>query len=200
MNSNKLFLIFACSYNGGIIVNVKKVLIISIAMLVLFSSLSMASAGLFDFGSDEPDLITTDFDGFSMDVPSDLELNESDSLNGGHVLEDAVYDNGGTISFDELYSNPKYVHKSWDDENFTVSVILIDFKEDGYENTEDAVNENFANASLIDENDDFKTYNISCAYENTFAVAKENSGESVVIVSGEDRDLITDMISSLEFR
>jgi hypothetical protein len=184
---------------GGNLMKVKNVLIISVAMLVLISTLGMVSAGLFDFGSDEPAMVNKEFDGFSMDIPSDLELNESDSLNGGRVLENAVYDNGGTISFDELYSNPKYVHKSWDDENSTVSVILIDFKEDGYKNTEDAVKENFVNATLLDKNDDFKIYNTTDGSKGSFTAAKEKGDKSVVIVSGDDRDLITDMISSLKF-
>ena len=185
---------------GGIIMSAKNILVFSISMMILVSSLGMVSAGLFDFGSGESELADYDFDDFSMEVPADLEFNKTDSLNGGDVLEKAVADNGGTISFEELYASPEYVHSLWEDENSTISILLIDFKEDGYDDGEDAVRENFVNATLIDENNDVKTFNISDAYDNTFAVSKENGKDSVVIVTGQDRDMITEMISSLEFK
>jgi hypothetical protein len=150
--------------------------------------------------SDGTALINKDFDDFSMDVPGDLEFNKTDTLNGGRVLEDAVYDNGGFISFDDLYANPKYVHDCWEDENSTITIELFDLKEDGFKSLDDAVSENLANSSLIDDNNDIKTYNMSDSYGESFAVAKENDGKSVVIISGEDKDLITDMISTLEFK
>jgi len=180
--------------------NVKKILIYSIGMMILISSLGIVSAGLFDFGSGGSELASYDFDDFSMDVPADLELNKTDSLNGGDVLENAVANNGGTISFDELYSNPNYVHSIWQDENGTISVELIDLKEDGYDDGEDAVLENFVNSTLIDEQDDIKTFNVSGAYNDRFAVSKENGKDSVVVVTGQDRDLITEMISTVKFK
>lgn len=182
----------------------KKSIIFLLLLVTIISSLSVVSAGLFDFGSDTPELVNQDFGDFTMDVPSDLILNESTALNGKDVLENAVAENGGTISFDELDSNPKYNHPIWEDENSTITIEYIDCKEDQISDADEGVIQNYADAVFMDEADGISTYNMSDVYSGisneTFAVAKENPGNSVIIIIGQDKDLITEMANSIEFK
>jgi hypothetical protein len=119
-------------------------------------------------------------------------------------LEDAVAQNGGTISFEELDENPKYNHPIWEDENSTISIEYIDYKEDKIKDADDAVTQNYANASFMDESNDIRNYNMSEVYSyndgDTFAVTKENGDKGVVIIIGQDKDLITQMAESIKFK
>lgn len=55
--------------------DIKKILALTIIALALFSCMSAASAGLFDFLSGEMETHT--FGGFTLDIPSDSKVNEN---------------------------------------------------------------------------------------------------------------------------
>ena len=182
---------------------IKKIFLITAATLILFSCIASASAGWFDISFGGNELVNKDFGDFSLDVPSNFSAEERDSLNGRDMLLSAVANNGGQISFSELHSDPKNVHPKWDDENSTLTIEFIDCTEDKLPEADAAFNQLYANSSYIGENDGIKLYNLTKVYPNrngdTYAVAKENGGSTIVIIVGEDKDLITKMGNSVVF-
>ena len=81
--------------------DIKKILALTIIVLAVFSCMSVASAGLFDFlGGDDAKNTTLTFDGFTLSVPDNAKMvNNTTVQNGINFKEYGVEYNNGNDTF-----------------------------------------------------------------------------------------------------
>ena len=81
--------------------DIKKILALTIIVLAVFSCLSVASAGLFDFlGGGDAKNTTLTFDGFTLSVPDNAKMvNNTTVQNGINFKEYGVEYNNGNDTF-----------------------------------------------------------------------------------------------------
>ena len=145
------------------------------------------------------DVTNHDFKTFKMDVPNNAAFNESTHINGGDVLENAVADNGGSISWNELDSNPKYSHPEWRDDANNLTVEYIDCNEDSLSSHSNAMKEIYANSTLKENSGNLHIYDMSQVNgEGSYSVCRED-GKHIVIISGNDLELLKQMGESITF-
>ena len=71
--------------------NIKKVLLFTVVLMIAISSLSIVSAGLFDFGQEN----IINVGGNQFNIPSDFKLVKNDSwTNNGQNISQVLYKNG----------------------------------------------------------------------------------------------------------
>ncbi|RAP44443.1 MAG: hypothetical protein BZ136_08810 [Methanosphaera sp. rholeuAM74] len=170
----------------------KKIMFGVICALILTCGLSVAIA---------VDLTSHEFSNFKMDVPGNSNFNESTHMNGKDVLENAVANNGGSISFDELDSNPAYCHPEWRDDVNNFTVEYIDCSEDSLSSYSNAMKQLYADSSFKEDSGNIHIYDMSKVNgEGTFSVCRENDGKGIVIISGKDLDLLKQMGESITFK
>ena len=98
--------------------NIKKILVTSLALTMIVLSMSAVNAGFFDFLSDVPELSEQDFENFTMKVPVDSTFKESSSMNryDGDDSENAM----NFLSDD----SPEGSHPSWSDGNISIHYLI----------------------------------------------------------------------------
>lgn len=82
--------------------NIKKILALTIIVLAVFSCLSVASAGLFDFlGGDQAKNKTITFDTFTLSLPDNAKVTNNNHTNFGITFNEYVveYNNGKNDTF-----------------------------------------------------------------------------------------------------
>lgn len=162
-----------------------------LCLLIITCSLSMVVAA---------DLTSHDFNTFKMDVPSNASFTESTGLNGKDSLESAVASNGGSISFEELDSDPANNHPEWSDSSNSLSIQYIDCQEDGLSSYSNAMKQMYVNSSFKEDSGNLHIYDmIQVSGEGSYSVCRENDGKSIVIITGDDLELLKSMGESITF-
>ena len=168
-----------------------KILIGVICALIVICGLGVAVGA---------DLTSHDFKTFKMDVPSNSNFNESTYINGGDVLERAVANNGGSISVEEVESNPSYSHPYWTDDVNKISVHYIDCNADSLSSHSEAMKQMYAKSSFKEDSGNLHIYDMSEVNgDGSYSVCRDDNGRSIVIISGKDLDLLKQMGESITF-
>lgn len=146
------------------------------------------------------DLTSHDFSTFKMDVPSNATFTEDTSYNGKDSLESAVANNGGSISFEQLDSDPANTHPIWTDNVNDITIQYINCSEDALSSHSHAMKQMYVNSSFKEDSGNLHIYDMSKVNgEGSYSVCMENDGKSIVIISGKDLDLIKQMGETITF-
>lgn len=146
------------------------------------------------------DLTGHDFTLFKMDVPNDANISEDTAFNGKDVIEDAVRSNGGSIPVSELESDPANTHPEWTDDVNDISIQFIDCQEDKLSDHANAMKQMYANSTFKEDSGNLHIYDMSKVNgEGSYSVCVENDGKSIVVITGDDLDLLKQMGESVKF-
>ena len=146
------------------------------------------------------DLTGHDFTLFKMDVPNDANISEDTAFNGKDVLEDAIRSNGGSIPVSELESDPANTHPEWTDDVNDISIQFIDCQEDKLSDHANAMKQMYANSTFKEDSGNLHIYDMSKVNgEGSYSVCVENDGKGIVVITGDDLDLLKQMGESVEF-
>jgi hypothetical protein len=168
----------------------KKLLSI-LCVLMLLCGLSVVAAA---------DLTNHDFTTFKMDIPNDANLTEETGFNGKDVIENAVRSNGGSIPVSDLESDPANTHPVWTDNVNNISIQFINCEEDKLSNHANAMKQMYANSTFKEDSGNLHIYDMSkVSGEGSYGVCVENNGKSVVVITGDDLDLLKKMGESVKF-
>ncbi len=162
-----------------------------LCVLMIICGLSVVAAA---------DLTNHDFATFKMDVPNDANITEDTGFNGKDVIEDAVRSNGGSIPVSDLEADPASTHPVWNDDVNDISIEFINCEEDKLSDHATAMKQMYANSTFKEDSGNLHIYDMSKVNgEGSYSVCVENDGKSIVIISGEDLDLLKQMGESVKF-
>ena len=162
-----------------------------LCVLMIICGLSVVAAA---------DLTSHDFTTFKMDVPDDANITEDIGFNGQDVLEEAIRSNGGSIPVSELESDPAVTHPVWDDDVNDITIELINCEEDKLSDHANAMKQMYANSTFKEDSGNLHVYDMSkVSGEGSYSVCVENDGKSIVVITGDDLDLLKQMGESVKF-
>jgi len=179
--------------------NIKKILVTSLALTMIVLSMSAVNAGFFDFLSDVPELSEQDFENFTMKVPVDSTFKESSSMNryDGDDSENAM----NFLSDD----SPEGSHPSWSDGN--ISIHYFDYKDDGFSDYREVLSAQINSIAeiCIPENErqegDLHIFTAHPNDHDVYVVCKESNNKLIVLTdTNMNLDLLKEMGNSVKFK
>ena len=150
----------------------KKLLIASFCLVMLIACVSAS------------DLISEDFDNFTVDVPSDADFVQAAPA-GTQWTSDA---NGNLV--------PLSLNPYWADDNNGISLEYAD------KEYKSMMNERYNGSSLVSDEGNIHVFDISsCEYNNDcqYAVCVADGTHSTVIICGNDLDTLTEIAKTVKF-
>ena len=153
--------------------NMKKIILAALALFLLIACVSAS------------DLVSEDFENFTVDVPSDASFKE------GYPVGTAF---GGDSSGNLV---PQDANPYWFDDNIDIS---IDYADMDYQKLMD---KRFEGAKLSSEDGDIHVFDISdCknSDDKQYAVCIADKDQSSVIICGNDLDELNEMAKTVKFK
>lgn len=179
--------------------NIKKIFVISVALMMLVLSFNVVSAGFFDSLSGVPELSEQDFGNFSMNVPADSTFKEHSAMNR--------YDGGADDNAENFMFNdgPEGSHPAWSDGN--ISIDYFDYEEDGFSDYQEVLSAqvNTISEICVPENEqtdgDLHIFTSHANDRDLYVVCKESDNGLVILTdTNMNLNLLKEMGNSIKFK